>query len=194
MVNSDWKIRNPVDFYTFRDRLSIQLCHYDPKKQQYPGDERMRLVSQMPKTMRMKRRYDEDIIQRYEYDGSEKISFDLFAKLFKTKRVCDTLQMYTKHIHSITSHKSKAKCAVCGLSTYKKCSICNVPIHHGQARGEGAGKHCSIIWHDETYLGLCFDDRRYFGIKASNWKQWSKNKLKEHKRTIKGYKSELNMK
>ena len=194
IVNTEWKNENPVDFYTFRDRLSVQLCQYDPVKQQYPGDQNMRAVSKMTKTLRQKRRYDDDIVLKYSSDGTDRISFDQFKKLVKTKRTCTDLQKFAKHICSITMHKSPAKCAVCGINTYKKCSICNVPIHNNETRGIAKGKQCSMFWHDETYLGLCFDDRKLLCIPAKDWKPWSDSKLKEHKRIVKGYKRSLNMK
>ena len=31
-LDSDWKLQYPVDFWTFRDVLSVQMLEYDPQK------------------------------------------------------------------------------------------------------------------------------------------------------------------
>lgn len=158
LVHTEWKNEKPVDFYTFRDHLSIQLCQYDPVKQQYPGDQNMRAVSKLTKIMRQKRRYDDGIIMKYQSDGTDRISYDQFKKLVKTKGACANIHTFAKHIHSITMPKSPAKCAVCGIDTYKKCGICKILIHNNETRGIAKGKQCTMICHYETYFGLCFDD------------------------------------
>jgi len=45
-LDKNWRVTQPVSFFTFRDILSTQMCTYDPTKQLYPGDERMRAVTQ----------------------------------------------------------------------------------------------------------------------------------------------------
>ena len=41
-LNLDWKVIYPVDFWTFRDLLSIQMLGYDAIKRRYPVDIDMR--------------------------------------------------------------------------------------------------------------------------------------------------------
>ena len=41
-LDQDWKVENPVDFWTFRDLLSTQMLEYDPKNCKYIGDTAMR--------------------------------------------------------------------------------------------------------------------------------------------------------
>ena len=51
-LSCEWKIEQPVDFFTFRDILSKQMCEYDSKNQKYPGDEKMRSVTILSKKRR----------------------------------------------------------------------------------------------------------------------------------------------
>ena len=46
VINSEWKCKDPVDFHTFRDVLSKQMLLYDPKMQNYPDENKMRVVTQ----------------------------------------------------------------------------------------------------------------------------------------------------
>ena len=48
-LDPSWHIHHPVTFRTFRDILSQQMLQYDPKHQHYPGDEKMRVVTQLNK-------------------------------------------------------------------------------------------------------------------------------------------------
>ena len=40
-LNLDWKMIYPIDFWTFRDLLSIQILEYGSIKRSYPGDAQM---------------------------------------------------------------------------------------------------------------------------------------------------------
>ena len=51
-LDKDWKIVYPVDFWTFRDVLSIQMLEYDPKNRRYPGDDSMRVCTKQNKNKR----------------------------------------------------------------------------------------------------------------------------------------------
>ena len=42
-IDSEWKLQHPVDFWTFRDVLSIQMLDYDPKNRRYHVDGSMRV-------------------------------------------------------------------------------------------------------------------------------------------------------
>ena len=185
-LNSDWLVKDPVDFFTFRDQLSKQMCQYDPKNQRYAGDEKMRVVSQLNVTMRQKRKDIDDITTRT--DGDYYISFVQYEEIIRKKhRVCRDLHSYSKHIHSLTRHSSPAKCVVCGIKAYQKCAICGVALHNDDSKGAAKGKHCALEWHDESYLGLCFEDRKLFCVPAKDWKPWNERQLRANKELIKGY-------
>ena len=190
-LNAEWKYNHPVNFYTFCDRLSEQLLKYDPAKQIYPGDEKMRRVSHLNKPYRQKRKHDDEITRTS--NGSGHITFLQYQELMKSKRVCKTIFEYEKHAHKIEMVSNAARCAVCGVNAYKRCQICKVALHDNDSKGKGKGKRCSLHWHDETYLGLCFADRKILCLPAVDWKKWSAHKLKDNKQIIKGYKRYLNV-
>ena len=48
-LDEAWKNKDPADFHTFCDILSDQMLAYNPKKQVYPGDEKMRAVTELKK-------------------------------------------------------------------------------------------------------------------------------------------------
>ena len=54
-LDPSWKIKKPLTFWQFRDRLGQQMLTYDPRFRHYPGDERMRLYTAMNKDQCMKK-------------------------------------------------------------------------------------------------------------------------------------------
>ena len=44
-LNPEWKA-HPVDFHRFWEKLSMQMMKYDPRKREYPGDEKFRVSTQ----------------------------------------------------------------------------------------------------------------------------------------------------
>ena len=186
-VIPDFKVDSPADFYTFRDILSKQMCEYDPTQQRYPGDEKTRLVKQLNKDMR-KRKYHDIIAEGY--NGTGTLSYAQYKSILKhSDRICTDLTSYERHVTSIVTYKNPAKCAVCGLKTYKKCELCGVPLHNMDIKGPGKGKNCALHWHNDSYLGLCFDDRKFMRLTSKQWKIWSNSKLQKNIRVIKGYKA-----
>ena len=53
-IASECKLQHPVNFWTFRDALSIQMLDYDPKNRRYPGDGSMRVCTKQSKKDREK--------------------------------------------------------------------------------------------------------------------------------------------
>ena len=95
------------------------------------------------------------------------VSYCQFVEAKRQKRFCD-LNGYTEHLMSIESHKHAAKCAVCGQTAYKRCSLCGVSLHNMDSRGKGKGRNCFLEWHDHNNFGLCFGDRKLVRVKSSN--------------------------
>ena len=124
-------------------------------------------------------------------NGSGNITFQQYNDIRKrTKRICYSLSDYEKYVKTIKPHKNAAKCAVCGEITYKRCQLCNVPLHHHDIKGPGKGKNCGIHYHMENYIGLCYGDRNLVGLNGKNWKQWSNLKLRRNTKLIEGYASQ----
>ena len=51
-LDQDWKVNYPVDFWTFRDILSIQMLEYEPRNRKYLGDDAMRVCTKQTKKSR----------------------------------------------------------------------------------------------------------------------------------------------
>ena len=51
-IEEEWKINHPVSYYEFQNILSVQMIRYSPRRQMYPGDDKMRIVTSMPKKHR----------------------------------------------------------------------------------------------------------------------------------------------
>ena len=132
-LDDAWKNDDPADFHTFRDILSRQMLAYDPRNQVYPGDEKMRAVTEMNK----KRRAQHKIVR----DGSKSATPEQFRAAKRTKRFPADLQKYEKHLQKLTSTKHAVKCFVCGENTYKKCGVCGVALHHFDNRVSGKNKN-----------------------------------------------------
>ena len=186
---------NPVSFFTFCDALSKQMLHYDPNNLQYPGDAQMRSVTVLPKNRRGggKRKGEEIrvstsdsiVMKRGMHTGS--ITFEQYKNVCKSqKRFCDLAQ-YGKHLSKLEKHKHPVKCAVCGLKAYTKCGICRVSLHNMEAQGEGTGKNCFLDWHNKHCFGLCFSDRVFTGVSATEWKEQTNTTRAANKRLINSF-------
>ena len=42
----EWQQTQPVDFYSFREKLAKQMLQYSPRERKYPGDEKFRVSTQ----------------------------------------------------------------------------------------------------------------------------------------------------
>ena len=187
-LHPSFKLNQPVDFFTFREKLSEQMCQYDPKEQLYHGDEKMRIVSKLNLVVRQKRK-----LELIDESGNGKLSFLQYKEIIQGTRICSTLSKYEKHLNMIKSHKSPAKCGVCGDPTYKRCNISKMPLHNMDTKGIGKGRNCALHWHSSSYLGLCFDDRKMFCVTAKEWNlwPWSTSQLSKNRRLIQGYERKI---
>lgn len=199
-LDPHWKVEDPVDFHTFRDILSIQMLQYDPVKQQYPGDEKMRKVSKLHKDRRSQKRKfppqqkqsKQKTIEIAKTDGSGKISYTQYRDIVRYfGRICSNMDEYETHLSNITASKNPAKCAVCSEPSYKRCNVCKVPLHNNDIKGAAKGRNCFLHFHSESYLGLCFFDRGFLGQTAQQWRMWSNTKLQKNKRQMQGYRERL---
>jgi len=128
-LDEDWKLTYPVDFWTFRDVLSIQMLEYDPKNRRYLGDDSMLACTKQNKN---KRRYDD--ADKSSSSKRSRCSPSAVAKKqameaseFKkakfgrgeNSRLCGNLSRLDKHIKSVETalkHPRHAKYAV-GMHT-----------------------------------------------------------------------------
>jgi len=179
-LDESWKVKDPVDFHTFRDILSKQMCRYDPKGQQYPGDEMMRNVTVLNKKRKA-------AASKRAANGEGYVSYEQYESEVKKGRICLTLEEYEVHLSSITKTKHEVCCAVCGKACYKKCGECGVSLHHFDNRGHGKDMKCHYQWHNQKYLGLTFKDRTLIGVVTKEWSMWNDGELAENEALMQNY-------
>ena len=163
------------------------MCNYFPEEQKYPGDEHMRLVT----ILNMKRKTStKNSISVPIGDGSDYISFDQYKNIMETNPTCFCMDLtqFERHVIAIKPHKSKMRCAVCGKFAYKRCGICGAALHHLDNKGVGKGKNCALYYHDPSYLGLCYEDKKLIQ-NGKPWKKWTKVKLRSNRQIMQRYKS-----
>jgi len=200
-LDTAWKVDHPCDFFTFRDILSQQMCKYDPKNQNYPGDERMRVVTQLSKKQRGEvvqagtNGNNHELVSSARGDGSGRVTFEQFKhEKQNSTRFCYDLTKYEPHLHKLTSSKSSAKCVVCGVQAYKRCVECQgaggrvIPIHCYDKKGAGKDKNCHILWHSPERFGLCFADRSLVEKKSGQWTEPTPGEVRSNRKLIKEYK------
>ena len=108
-INPQFHNPNPVSFFSFRDTLSKQMLQYDPLHQSYPGDDKMRCVTQVHKSKRRKTNSvstndDVVVINRpcaAAANANGLVSIAQYRHVCNNQsRFCD-LQGYAKHLSTI---------------------------------------------------------------------------------------------
>lgn len=182
-LQEEWKNDNPVDFFTFRETLSLQMLRYNPRSELYPGDEQMRAVTSLPRAKR--KSMVTDHVTRSQLER---------AKRSRTSRLCGDIDKLCHHVSSIASLTKPRKCAWCGVDTYKMCGVCKdstskkgIPLHYNQTKGEGQGEMCFYHYHNDGMFGLGRNDGTSLlnqkGKKAE-WKKPSKSDIEQNKAHI----------
>ena len=114
-IELEWKIddNKKLDYFQFRSRLSMQMLTYTPKKMLYPGDDKMRAVTSIPREKRGGKRL-----------GQVSIAQVKKAKRWGTSRLCGNVDKLCKHVDSIIPVSKSRVCAWCGEPTYTLCGKC----------------------------------------------------------------------
>ena len=180
--------------------------NYNPSHQKYQGDEKLRVVTQMSRVIRKRKKEQNETAggrvatrtPKNKEDASTVESSSLITPTYaqylaakRTSRFCNTsMTVYCKHQNSVQLVKNGSKCFVCGEITYKRCTECNnIPIHFMDKKGTGKGKDCHMQWHNQAFFGLCFEDRKKIGIKTADWKKWTEEEyLKNSEKMAKFFK------
>lgn len=153
-IESDWKIekKKMMNFFQFRARLSSQMLTYSPRKLVYPGDDRMRAVTSIPKERRGGKRSGKVTLMQVKR-----------AKRWSTSRLCGDLDKLSKHADSIISVSKSRVCAWCGEPSYTLCGKCKdengkqIPLHYNP-KGARKGAQCFYHYHNDTCFGLGKND------------------------------------
>jgi hypothetical protein len=203
-LDADWKDPYPMDFWTFRDKLSVQMLAYLPTARKYPGDELMRASTQQHNERRVEETNNEvagssgrgrgrprnDSPPDGEDQGEAGRVNALQLKKAQSgrggnSRLCGDLANLQRHIVAVkTGNKHPKNCKVCGEPCYSECTLCQSPLHFISQRGSGAGKQCFFQWHDEAFFGLCRDDCALTKKRKSEWEFPSLSKQRENQRYI----------
>lgn len=128
-LNTEWALDKPADYHTFREKLSLQMLGYDPRKRKYPGDERMRTSTQQPKRKRSVSNASvpgDGFVSRQSFDTASEESEGV------PPRLCgDLTVLHRRHIASLEMNlKNGQVCNYCGGVCYTKCGICGVGLHY----------------------------------------------------------------
>jgi len=193
-LDQDWKVNYPVDFWTFRDILSIQMLEYEPKNRKYLGDDAMRVCTKQTKksrttneddssTMRSGRKRTRGRPSAADLQGAKAAREFVRAKSGRgaNSRLCGDLSRLDKHLKSVeTSLKHPKTCRVCGGDAYSICGLCGVPLHFMPSKGKNANKTCFIDYHDDCFFGLAREDNKVSNTKKSDWVYPTVAKKKEN--------------
>ena len=149
-IDPQWRVRKPVDFHRFREKLAIQMLKYSPANRQYPGDEKNRASTKLP----IKRRNPPSTTSS---SGSSSLASTI--QEHQPNRLCGDLSLLHNHVGSMWSHpKNSRLCKVCGMPTHQHCALCdNAPLHY-YATPDGFPAPCFFLYHDKGFSGLARSD------------------------------------
>jgi hypothetical protein len=209
ILDPEWKDEQPMDYYTFRDKLSQQMLEYTPTSRRYPGDELMRVSTQQHNNRRGEeldagnvddsearssghrrgrpRRGSNEEEEEQVPDG--KVTLDQLKRAKNGRggnsRLCGDLSRLNRHIESVTTGKKHPKtCKACGELCYSECSLCKVALHFVSKRGSSNGKKCFFQWHDDAFFGLCKGDCSLVNKRKAEWENPSATKIRANQKHI----------
>lgn len=164
-INREWMVdeKKRLSFFHFRSSLSQQMLTYSPTNLKYPGDERMRVVTEMPKA----KRAGAGSRSRKRL-GSVTLAQLKAAKRYNSTRLCGDLDKLCLHVGSKQKIKTGRICAWCGKAgAYTVCGKCvddnkkPVALHYNSKKGEhGQGSMCFYHYHNDFRFGLGKNDSR----------------------------------
>ena len=168
-LDPDWKC-NIVPYWDFLDELATQMLQYNPQKLLLPGDEKLRLHTQINKKRKrlVQRDYNKD---PEEGMSEEQIRVALIGKRNVVPRLCGDLKNIGEHVDAMITKTYASKCEVCGKTAYSYCSICKVTLHFFQQKGKNLPTHkrCFLLYHDTGFFGLSRSDTAVFNKKLNAW-------------------------
>ena len=191
-LNPLWKVKKPLTYWQFRDKLGQQMLSYTPKFCYYAGDDRMRMVTSMNTTARRnklntkkstsnRKRCKRSRITEENSDNSqdsdsseddlpttmdERITSDQYKKMKarNNSRLCGDVSCLQKHINYLKKVKCAKQCEVCGIDTYTVCTLCpgNPGVHFFPTKGIAKAKQCYLEYHSDEFFGLAKSDITLF--------------------------------
>jgi hypothetical protein len=175
------------DFYAL---LGKEMCSYDPKKQKFPGDNKMRVVTQQRKNQRTP---SPPRKKRRKLSPSENEKYDLYKEAKATGRFT-TMDEYAGHAAAFTRKKHGKQCKFCGEKAYVCCLKCEeeaalhcVKMENKECKRDGL---CAFHYHNKNYFGLCFADYPLFGKDQCDWEPPTDAQIEANKQLIASFEAQ----
>jgi hypothetical protein len=193
MVNNDWKLNKPVDFYTFRETLARQMLSYNPRNVKYLGDDKFRAFTQTAKAKRAPSPPLPPATDGTITTTTAGISEAALAKGSTKKRLCGFMGTLKDHFEACGSMErgKKLNCAFCNRPTYQFCSLCEVPMHKFVDK-ESREIPCFYHWHDTGCFGLAKVDWKITNKKMKDWTFPSLEEMNDNVKQMKQLSEQVN--
>jgi hypothetical protein len=193
-LDASWKVKHPLSFNEFQQRLAKQLIRYHAKQGHLPGDTKLYAHIQARKSDRghglpgtppssssnkKSKRSRHRMRERqtcYTVPGTERkldyLSEGSIARAESVGRFCDNLSHFQIHVDSRHSLGPK-QCHMCEELTHLRCGICKEPNGKAVALCSETSrppKRCFSDFHNRHMFGLGRQDfPQVRGQKKSEW-------------------------
>jgi len=168
--NPQWSLKYPVGFHRFREKLAIQMLHYDPRKRLYKGDEKFRVSTQQNQAQR--RRSSPARSHSSSTSTSSGVGEDEYSvHSERTTRLCGFLDNLIEHSDSVKRlpGNNGRVCVVCGGKTSMCCGKCGKAMHASPPDTVDTKTSCFLHYHNTGFFGLARDDCRIVHRLQRNW-------------------------
>ncbi len=203
-LDLEWRVRKPVDFLRFREKLASQMLGYDPRKGKYSGDTATRAYTQQGQslrsdsTSRSARTPNPSAAPRPSSARTPSsvassltsgVTVGDVAQQTAAGRLCGDVTELQKHFHSIRKNKegNKRVCVVCGARCSHTCTKCDKVMHMPicPKEGEAPRNTCFFIHHNAMCLGLSREDYKLRAQKRKHYQAPDLQTLQEHSLAMK---------
>ena len=160
--------------------MSTQMLSYHLKKQLYPGNEKIQVVTSMTRTGQAQSS------KKRKGPVATKLQVKK-AKRYGASRLCGEIDKLCNHVSHIRSVKKLLVCVWCELPTYSIYGKCKygkgkpIPLHYNLKGPKTKGSLCFYHYHNDSYFGLGKNDGSIFlGMKRSGWLLLDKYDMEEN--------------
>jgi hypothetical protein len=182
-LDEDWKVDEPVGSWEFQNILAKQMLGYSPKKCVYPGDEKVRANTSIPRVQR--------VTTTGSPDREGQITRTQLQQLIsgEDSRGCGDLDKLCSHLDSAVRVPKGRMCAYCGVKAYHACGICmedgkEVALHI-HTKGSNIIDMCFFNFHNDNQIGLAKDDQTNLRKrKKKDWELPNRREREENKKHI----------
>ncbi|EJK67882.1 hypothetical protein THAOC_11015, partial [Thalassiosira oceanica] len=185
-LDSAWAIpkKDRMSFSTFRQTLSEQMLTYDPRANEYLGDNAFRVSTQQPKRKRRKKSSSSVSSQ----GGGVSVESLKLAKSDRG-RLCGDMEKIMSRVQSIVRKTGSGECYVCGSKTYYRCAgsdnawLCMTKP--GKKKEIDIG--CALKYHSDDFFGLAKNDHKDVHGKTTNdWRPPTRREMMSNSQRVDG--------